>query len=717
MRKTRSARAIFGAALLAAAVAAGCGGSAGAPSRKQDGGGYPGDTGGSSATGGSGGGFGTGGRSGTGGFSGGSGGSSSTGGAPAGGAGGSSNVPDAGSPSADASPAPADAGGDAPTGPLPPPPSTCGVSIVPVMPLSLDGLPVGSRLRVEATATGMTAPKMPAWEWTVQHLSSGLKIPTTAVNLNPGVVEFPLNSAGVYSIFARAALNCQNTVYANATDNPSARFWLRVLPRASQDQPLEGAMVEVFAHQSVPPRDLNLESGVEVSIDPRSATSDPANRQAIYSYVRITAGGSTVRIEGHTFSGGLRARLDPALNYDVLVIPDAPAMPDLAVAPLLFQGTPVQLAKNLFTMDQGVAIGGQVTSSKGPVPGARVLLRNGVVPSTTGVVRTGGDFDLRARISNDLAAAIIPPEKSGLPEAHLPSGSGLALYDPLPPRVGLDFTWAAVSTTTLDLTVASSTGAAVAGEVRVRLASLPDAFPDVGTLTLTLTGTPGQMDQHFDYHPQGAVLLDRTSDARGAVTFTDVPRGRYTATLSPLDGSAAITTVPVDLRGAAARIPLTARLAAKIALSGKLLPAATTAGATVLALDSDADPAVPTPSAVVDAGGGYLMHIDPGRSYILMMEAIPGRSLPRTFLGTVPAQVKDSVRETLTIPTGLAISGRVIDASRNPVSGARVEAYCIGRSPSCIDLQAPSTSGVRPAAESISDGNGAYRLLVPDPAK
>jgi hypothetical protein len=588
------------------------------------------------------------------------------------------------------------------------------VSIVPVKPLSLDGLPVGSRLRVEATATGMTAPKMPAWEWTVQHRSSGLKIPTTAVDMNPGVVEFPLNSAGVYSILARAALNCENTVYANATDNPTARFWLRVLPDTSQDQPLEGVMVEVRAHQSMT-RDLPLDSGVEVSIEPRSAATDPALRQAIYSYVRITSERSTVRIEGHTFSGALRARLDPAWTYDVLVIPDAPKPPEEPVAPLLYRDTPMLIAKNLFTMDHGVAIGGQVTSSKGPVPGARVLLRNGVVPSTIGVVQSSGAFDLRARSSNDLAAAIIPPEKSGLPEAHLPSGSGLALYDPLPPRVGLDFTWAAVSTATLDLTIASSTGAAVTSEVRVRLASLPDAFPDVGTLTLTLPGISGQMDQHFDYHPQGSVLLDRTSE-RGAVTFSDVPRGRYTATLSPLDGSAAITTVPVDLRGTAARIPLTARLAAKIALSGKLLPAATTAGATVLALDSDADPAVPTPSAVVDAGGGYVLHVDPGRSYTLMMEAIPGRSVPRTFLGTVPALTKDRVWETVTIPAGLSISGRVLDASRNPVSGARVEAYCIGRLPSCIELQAPSTSGVRPTAEAISDGNGAYRLLVPDPA-
>jgi len=588
-------------------------------------------------------------------------------------------------------------------------PVTCRVSIAPVRPLALEGLPVGSRLRVEASASGSTAPKMPAWSWTIQQQTSGLSINPTVVEMNPAVIEFPLDRAGNYNITARAAAGCQTTVTATATDHPVARFWLRVIPRASEDQPLEGVVVEVPAGTSVT-RDLPCDMGVLVSIDPRDAT----NTQAIFSYVRITADRSTVQIEGHTRSGQLSARLDPAFTYDVLVIPDA------QVAPLLFRGNPVQIAQNLFTLDPGVAIGGQVLGPNGAVAGTRVLLRNGVVPSTIGVV-SGGEYELRARAGSDFAASIIPPLNAGLPEARLPAGSNLALYEPLPPHVGLDFTWSPISTATLDLSITDSTGAAVTRPVRVRLASVPDAFPDVGILSLTLPGAGGQMDQRFDYHPAGSFVRDGTSDARGAITFSNVPRASYTATLSPLDGSAAITTVPIDLRGSAGRVPVTAKLAHKIALSGRLLPATTTAGLTVVALDADADPSLPAPSALVDRAGGYVLDLDPGRSYNLVLEAVPARSLPRTFLSSIVARYKDSVGEDLTVPSGLSISGRVISSRitggvRSPISGARVEAYCIGRMPGCMDLQSPGTSNVRPTAEAISDGDGVYHLLVPDPA-
>jgi hypothetical protein len=684
--------------LLLAALVGGC--AAGSkPASGGSGSGGEGEEGGASGSSATGGKSGTGGSSGSqadaGGFpatdagsaAGGAGGGAGGAAGSAGGTGGSPGTGGAGGFPADAGPGPPP--------PPPPPPPPCSVSITPVSPQRLDGLPVGSKLRVEATAHGEMAPKTPAWQWKVVHQNTGMPITTTVVEMNAGVVEFPLAAAGNYDITATAAMGCQNGARATAVTDPVASFWLRVTPPAGANvQPMEKIIVDVPAGRAVT-RDLALGIGFPVSIDPQNETG----MQAIFSYVRITGEGSTMRLEGHTGRGQFNVRLNSTLHYDVLIIPDS------TVAPLLFRGTPAQIVQNPFKLDPGVAINGTVSSASGPVPNARVLLRAGVVPSTTGVVQSNGQFDMRAR-PGTLAAVIIPPPKSGLPEARLSAGEGLNIYETLPARVSLDFVWAPISTATLDLTVVDSAGMPVKGPVRVRLESAENALPRVGTLTL---------DKQFELPTRGFVQQTDTSDARGALTFTGLPRAAYTATLTPIDGSAAITTVAVDLSGSMTRVAQTARLGAKVSLTGKLSPAALTAGAKVVALDAAADPAVPPPSAIVDATGTYVLRVDPGRSYSLVMEAVPARTLPRTFLRAIVAPAKDSVREEMTVPTGVPLSGIVTDNGGMPVAGALVEAYCIGRPPSCIDGLAPDTTSVRPTAEAISDGSGAYRLVVPDP--
>jgi hypothetical protein len=575
-----------------------------------------------------------------------------------------------------------------------------------IKPLSLSDLPVGSKLRLQAEAIGTQPPKTPGWDWSVLHENSGQKIATIRVDMDPATVEFPLASPGTYQITATATAvaNCTKTVFATATDHPVAHLWLRFIPRNSDDQPFEGFMVDVEAGMPAGGRDVTLGLGALVSIDPRDAAD---TQRALFSYVRITSDQSTLRVEGHTRSGPLSTRLNPNMAYDVLVIPDG------VVAPLVFRGSPGEIAQNPFTLDPGIQVNGLVSSSKGPLSGARVVLQDGIVPSTTGVAQASGQYDLRVRGGDRFAAVVIPPAHSGLPEARLPPGSGLAIYDfPAGPRV-LDFSWDTINTTNLDLTVTDSAGAPVNAAVRVRLASADNAFPRVGTLTLKVQ-SPSQPEQRFDYHPAGYVQEDGLSDARGAISFTNVPRGMYTATLTPVDGSAAITTVPIDLTGPG-RVTLSPRLARKIALSGKLQPARVTAGATVQALDPDADPALPSPTSVVDGAGGYLLHLDPGRSYSLVVQAQPSTGLPRTFLPPIVAPTKDTVQDNITVASGLSVSGQVTGAG-GPVAGALVQAYCLGLPPSCLDLSTHDTTNVVPIAEAVSDDGGAYRLLVPDPA-
>jgi hypothetical protein len=411
-----------------------------------------------------------------------------------------------------------------------------------------------------------------------------------------------------------------------------------------------------------------------------------------------------VLVEGHTRTGALTAHLEPSRNYEVLVVPDT------EFAPIVVHGRPAEIINsNLFVLDPGISVSGQVSSSKGPANGARVLLRDGPVPSTTGTV-DGGRYDLRVRNGNRFAAVVIPPPDSGLPEARLAAGSGLAIYDFPPGPRTLDFSWSAIDTATLDLTVLDSAGAAVKSAVRVRLVSDDAAFPDVGTLTLKVA-SPTEPEQSYSYHPSGFFQVEKLSDARGFISFANLPRGKYNAIFTPTDGSAAVTNASFDV--SAARVTTSARLARKVAVSGQLLPVDRTQGATLVALDPEADPTLAPPSAIIGADGGYVLHLDPGRSYQLVLQAEPANGLPRTLLRSMVGPSKDMMREALTVGGAVPVSGRITGAA---VAGVLVEAYCMGQPPSCIDPAAPDVTRVRPIAETISDQDGNYRLLVPDPS-
>jgi hypothetical protein len=586
---------------------------------------------------------------------------------------------------------------DVPPGPPRPdalPEPDCEISFEPINPQRFDRLPAGatSKLRVEGKVGGKSPPRTPQWTWTVRYENAAPFTPKMQ-EMDPAVVEFPLTGAGSYTITASVAANCRNSVTATAVDDPIAQFWLRVTPPPNMDlPPIENESVDVEAGRSLN-HDLAFRLGVPLEINPQ----DQSATHEVFSYVRITSDMSTVRLEGHTANGAYDVHLDGSFSYDVLVIPDD------VIAPQLFHGTPSALGQRMFKMDDGVPITGQVRGPMGPIKGARVLLRADQVPSTIGLTTATGDYQMRAR-AGDFAALIIPPANSGLPQARLTAGSGLKIYDQTA-RATLDFEWSAVTTTSLDLTVHRADGSVPAG-VHVRLESAAGFATKVGTLTV---------DKLYPLDASAFVQLDATVDARGAASFADLPHGMYTLTLTPLDGSAAITTTQIDLTSAMARVARTVSLAAKIALTGKLLPPKLTAGATLLALDPDADPAAPTPTAILDPSGAYLLKVDPGRSYALVLEGAPGQRLPRTLLRSIVAPMKDSVREDLTVPDGLTISGVVKNAGGTPVPGALIQAYCVGRPPSCIDPAARDTTTVQPTSQAISDGTGAYQVLVPDP--
>jgi hypothetical protein len=623
-----------------------------------------------------------------------------------GGAGGSGGgfYPDAGSSADGGFPSPGDASADAfggPPPPPPPPPKDCTITISGVDPQDLTQVPVGptAKVRVEGTVDGPRVPATPLWRWTVIREETRTTLTPAVVEMNPAVREFPVTVAGRYTITAEVAATangptvCNATVVATGVDDPTVQFWLRITPPTSDLPVMEGTIVTVSKGQSIS-RDLSIDRGLQLAINPQ----DETGRDAINAYVRITSPNSSVRLEGHTQGGPYSVNLDAHLMYDVLVIPDG------LIAPKLFQGSPAVLNQTFFRMEEGVPVSGHLTGPNGPIKDGRILLQ-GLVPSTVGRTLADGKYQLRVQGQlPDFTAVFIPPADSGLPQARVVAGRGVRIY-PTTQSSSIDFAWAALPSTGLDLSVRRSDNTP-AGKVRVRLASVAGSLPPAGTLTI---------QRGFDLPAEAFVEIERDTDAGGLVSFNGLPAGKYTATLSPLDGAAAITTVTLDLSTPGGPAMQTVKLARKVSLTGKLLPATLTTGATVLALDADSDPGNAPPSAQVDGEGRYTLALDPGRHYALVLEPLPARLLPRRFLRSIVAPDKDSTRDDLTVPQGLTIAG-IVDSGGTPIKGALVEAYCIGLPPACIeDTNSPSTSNVRPTAESVTDESGAYRLLVPDP--
>ena len=672
-----------------AASGPGCG--AGSTAAKSDAGsGFPG-SGGSGGRVGSGG---SGGLPGSGGAAGGSGGSGTGGSGGAiggsGGAGGAGGGARDGGAASDARP-----GGDA--GPTQPP---CAVQVVPLGASSLTQIPAGpgSVLRVRGEIVGFMRPPMPMWRWTVIMYPGGVSAPWTTVDGRADTIQIELRNEGRYEISVSVTDTCSGGATAVAVDprlSPTS-FWIRVTSPADKPAPpKERVMVEIVSGRPPPRTDIALDFGTPVRIDPQRTSGE-----AIDSYIRVSSPESTVRLEGHSKTGVFMARLSPTLSYDVLVIPDR------TTAPALFAGvTAATIGQLSFSLDDGVPVTGRLTRDGGrAVPEARLVLRAGVLPSTLDNADTTGRFDLRAR-PGSYGAVIVPPPGSGLPEAHIREDAGLTISPPSAGPTTVDFAWRAIATSTLELTVRSPSDGPVGAPVRVRLESVADTLPDVGTLTLN-GGAP--------MTASGLVRAEVVSNAAGVATFPNLPRAPYRAVITPADDLSAITAVTIDLAGATTpSVARTARLLRKVTLSGRLVPATLGVGATVVALDAGIDAAGTSASSAVASDGRYNLALSPGRTYRVFVEPQPVRGLPRVALGTFTAPMADASNGDSRLPTGVPLVGTVTGSDGRPVLGALVQVYCLRASEECLNPALTNADVVRPVSESVTDGDGAYRLVVP----
>jgi hypothetical protein len=607
------------------------------------------------------------------------------------------------------------------------------VTITPLSGSSLLNLVSGgtASLAVEGTVTwGAATPTTPSWQWTVTG-PDGTPLTVTPLSTNnPSTsdIQFPLLAPGSYDISVSATSSCTGHASATAV-TPLARspqsYFIRILPPPdasgqtcsswcpSQDAvPYEDTNFVLQPGQARQD-DIQLVRGYVVSIDPADATTSPP--VAVPSVVRVSPQGSTWTFDGATSDQPLRALLHPLLRYDVLVVPAASSkvFPPFLVASKLAQ----EFRPEDFYVAVGVTLRGTLSGPDGPV-GGRLSLRADPIspvtlplPSTAGGAnKTTGVYSLQASAGALFSAVVVPPSDSSLPQVTIPNSIDLQTMADGTSLAPVNFTWNAISTTTMTLRVLASDNATPAANTSVRLQSQDGALPNAGVFTVagSAVGTAS-----------GSLRKDGTTDANGSIVFLNIPKIAYRLTAVPpgsLAGSA-ITTASIDLGGADASVTRSVNLGRKVTLSGRLLPADAASGAHLVATDTGTDVLATSISTTVASDGSYQFLADPFRTYGFSVEPVAGKNLP-TRIPIYVMSTTDQNRQLpdRTLPSGLKVSGTV-SFGGTPVAGAIVQAYCeqsgiVG----CLDPNNPTVPLPSPLVEFATLPDGSYSFYLLDPA-
>jgi len=558
----------------------------------------------------------------------------------------------------------------------------------------------GALARVSASAIRTRSVPV-SFVWEVLWLGpQTMKVDTMPVDPAQTAVDFPVAHEGDYriTVFVAGDLACKSVRPAVAQ---RAVFSLRASARG---YPLQDLSLNLHAgdpQPALPP--VQLDPGVAVSLAPQQVGGG-----ALRAYARVSSAASQLAVEGDTFQGPLVTQLLPAASYDVLIIPDD----QLPLAPLLVRGLPTAWERTV--VDAGIPI--QVTARYGAggslaLAGARMILRQGALPSTVGTSDASGRMTVWAR-AGTLTALVLPPDGSGLPQATIGTagGAGIVLGDVA--AMNMRMTWDPITTAPLTVQVRSSDGATPVAGAQVHATSrvIAGAAPvEVGTLVVGV-GTPAPVS----LRAVGTTDVAVTTDAAGVATFSALPVGDLTLLVVPpvgADGNVpattALTSVPITLaRGGGPAQTVT--LARKVELSGVLLPASATAGAIITGVDASITAPGRVVTATVGADGSYSLLVDPGRRYQLIVDPIAGATVARAALGTVASGTGDTVLPERTLPAGHLVTGTVSSAAAGPLPGVRLQVFCPAWSQQCPNPDLALDTAV-------TDADGRFQLRLPEP--
>jgi hypothetical protein len=531
----------------------------------------------------------------------------------------------------------------------------------------------------------------PSWTWTANMAARGAvsSVGTTSTDPSGASVEVSIATAGIYQVqaFIADAPTCVSQPYVYLVSPPATpTYRFRVMPPSDSQLPMREVVVstpfsgsQAIALDDVPASVVTL-SPVDV------------HGFAAPSYLRITSPSFSFMLEGDTRQGPFMAPLETPLSYEVLIVPD-----DTGLAPLLVSGLPSSLLTQM-AVTPGATVTGVARDGGGnPIAGAQVILTAGDRPSTIGVTDAGGGFSLLTR-EGPMAADIMAPAGSGLPDAHVAASPGVMLLEGMASLdVAMDYANLPSGPLTVSVTGPGPGASPVAGaHVRVDLAT-----PILNAGALTVLGPTGTV-----LPATGTAHADALTDAQGLADLGLLPAGMYHAIVAPPDGmaGAAITLADVVVSSSAATVPVA--LAPPTTLSGTLMPAAA-AGAKLTAIDRGLLAAVNLPTAIAAADGTYALTLAAGRTYELLVEPKPGLALARSVVAVVTATVGGPARVDV-VPAALPWTGKVTDMGIG-VAGAIVEAYCAEPAATCLD----STLAV---AQATTAADGSLTLALPTAA-
>jgi hypothetical protein len=308
------------------------------------------------------------------------------------------------------------------------------------------------------------------------------------------------------------------------------------------------------------------------------------------------------------------------------------------------------------------------------VAGARVVLRNGLLPSGTGASAADGSWSLRAQPGSYVASL----GADGWPEL---SWSGVTV--PAGPLT-LDVKYTVARVAVGAKVVASDGTTAVAG-ARVTLRSpllAAAATVDHGSGAVPVAGRVRQL---------------AVSGADGTLPPLQLPPGDYDVLLEPPPGAHdGVTRLSLSLAGATS---WTLALQAKIQLQGTIrdLLGDGVGNVKVTAFESAGLGAAPSARTLSD--GSYTMMVDPGSAAQLLAEP-PGSAQLASGRLSLPV---GATTGDLSLGPGLLVGGAVLSPSGGHLPGVVIDALCA------------TCGSTTPVASALSDGSGNYALYLPDP--
>ncbi len=583
-------------------------------------------------------------------------------------------------------------------------PPRCQVRITSLSDTSLAAVVAGAGRKVTLHAQIDGAEMAPEqWTWRVQF---GGETIVEVVDASPEIT-FDVAERGLYSVTATAQTSfCSATTVLRALDPNERRteLWVRVLPPNLQTlTPAERPFT--LTTDGSNQLDMRLNMGDAVAIAPKRMSSAGVMVE-VPSFVRLVPRQSTFRWEGHTRSGAnmqdgrFSAQIDPFLLYDVLVVPDQDFAPVL-----LARQTAQQVITQTLRLEQGTQVRGVARALDAPLPGVRVLLRDGDLPSTLATSDSAGGFAMWAQ-AGQYGAVIRAPEGSSLPDLQLPAEAGLQV-----PATGsvadVQISWNNLPTTAFSVQVLPPTGANALPEATIELTSTQ--LPNAGNLRVG-DGAVTKLSGH--------VVRRAITNQTGQATFSALPHGAYSVRVLPprLPG---LSPTRKDVVLAGPTHTETVRLTTPVNIKGTLTPPDLAAGSVIAAYD-DAQPTDAPATTTVGSDGGFRLPVAPHHKYRLRL--IPGSrgTQPVVPLAAVSVGAVDVALPARVLPRGRAVQGLITDPRGAGVVNAVVQIFCVGDGSDCLQRSADGNTlsivTAIPLAEVMTDAAGRFGVVAIDPA-